>query len=93
MLSFGSFLSYCHKPSGVYGLLSVYSTKLYVAITTSTYLALIIHTLFISAIHFLNGVPFLNITALFLTSRRFAASSTPSSVIIIVPLTSSYVSL
>ena len=40
-----------------------------------------------------NVPQFLNITPLFLTSNRFAASSVPASVIVIVPLTSLYASL
>ena len=40
-----------------------------------------------------NGAQFLNLTPLFLSSNRFAASSTPAPVIVIVPLTSMYASL
>ena len=39
-----------------------------------------------------NGAQFLNITHLFLPSNLFAASSAPTPVIVIVPLTSMYVS-
>ena len=39
------------------------------------------------------GTQFLNITPLFLSSARFAASSTPAQVIVIVPLTGMYASL
>ena len=37
-----------------------------------------------------NGAEFLNITPLFLSSIRFAASSASAPVIVIVPLTSKY---
>ena len=40
-----------------------------------------------------NGAQFLNITPLFLSSNRHAASSFPALVIVIVPLTSIYASL
>ena len=40
-----------------------------------------------------SGTPFLNITPLFLSFARFAASSSPSPLIVIVPLTNIYASL
>ena len=41
----------------------------------------------------INGAQFLNITLLLLSSARFAASSAPAPVIVIVPLTCMYASL
>ena len=38
--------------------------------------------------HLVNGVPFLNIKSLFLSSARLAAGSSPDPVIVIVPFTS-----
>ena len=40
-----------------------------------------------------NGAQFLNITPLFLSPNRFAASSASATVIVIVPLASIYASL
>ena len=48
--------------------------------------------LFILLMHLVNGAQFLNVTPLSLSSARFAASSSPSPVIVIVPFTSIYAS-
>ena len=40
-----------------------------------------------------NGAQFLNITALFPSSNRFAAKSAPAPVVVIVPLATMYASL
>ena len=48
--------------------------------------------LFILLMHLVNGAQFLNIMPLFLSSNRFAASSSPAPVIVIVPFTSIYAS-
>ena len=42
--------------------------------------------------HLVNEAQFLNITPLFLSSNRFAASLSPAPVIVIVPYTIMYVS-
>ena len=42
--------------------------------------------------HLVNGAQFLNITTLYRSSARFAASSSPSQVIVIVPFASIYAS-
>ena len=42
--------------------------------------------------HLVNGVQFLNITPLFLSSAYLAAALSPASVIVTVPLTSMYAS-
>ena len=44
--------------------------------------------LFILLMHLVNGAQFLNITSLFISSTRFAASSFPERVIVIVPFAS-----
>ena len=54
--------------------------------------ALSISVPFILLMHLVNGAQFLNITPLFLSSNRFAASLSHSPVIVIVPLTSMYAS-
>ena len=46
--------------------------------------------LFILLMHLVNGAQFLNITPLFGSSNRFAVSSSPATVIVIVPFTSMY---
>ena len=48
--------------------------------------------LFILLMHLVNGAHFLNITPLFLSSNRFAASSSAAPVIVIVSVTSMYAS-
>ena len=48
--------------------------------------------LFILRMHLVNGAQSLNITPLFLSSNRFASSSSLSPVIVIVPFTSMYAS-
>ena len=48
--------------------------------------------LFILLMHLVNGAQFLNIAHLFLSSCRFAGSSSPAPVIVIVLLTSMYAS-
>ena len=47
---------------------------------------------FILLMHLLNGAQLLNITSVFLSSNRFTASLSPAPLIVIVPLTSMYVS-
>ena len=63
----------------------LYSIKLYTGITILISLALSISILFISLFQLINGAQFLNITPLFLSSARFAASSSPPPVIAVVP--------
>ena len=53
-------------------------------------LALSFYVLFISVIHSVHGAQFLYITSLFHLSASFAESSSPSAVIVTVPLTSMY---
>ena len=48
--------------------------------------------LFILLMHLINGAQFLNLTPFFLSSNRFAASSSPAPVTVTVPLTSMYAS-
>ena len=48
--------------------------------------------LFILLMHLVNGTRFLNIMPLFLSSNRFAASSFPAPITVIVPFTSIYAS-
>ena len=60
--------------------------KLYIGITTSRYFASSTWLLFIALMHLINGVQFLNITDLSLSSVRFAAPSAPSPVTAIVQL-------
>ena len=56
-------------------------------------LALAISALFISLLELINGVQFLNITPLFLSSAYLVAASSPALVIVILPLISIYASL
>ena len=56
-------------------------------------LSLSIFTLFISLLQLVNGAQFLNITPLFLSFVCLVAASSPTPVIIILPLTSIYASL
>ena len=55
--------------------------------------ALSISILFISLLKLINRAKLLNITPLFLSSACCAASSAPSPVLVILPLTSMYTSL
>ena len=57
------------------------------------YFALSIWVLFISLMHSVNGAQYLDITPFFLSSAVFKTLSASASVIVIVPLTSIYVSL
>ena len=50
-------------------------------------LALSISILFISLLQLINGVQFLNITPLFISSACIAAESSPAPVIVFLPLT------
>ena len=56
-------------------------------------LALAIFVLFISVLQLINGARFLNTTLLSLSSTCLAAASAPAPGIVILPLTSMYVSL
>ena len=51
-------------------------------------LALSISVLFISPLKLINGIQFLNITSLFLSSAILAVASSPAPVIVTHPLTS-----
>ena len=86
----GQSLKYCHKLSDVFEQLSLYYIKLYIGITTSMSLTLSICVLFISLMHSVNGVQFLNTTSLSLLSG-IAVAGTGG--IVIAPLTSIYTSL
>ena len=56
-------------------------------------LALSISMLFISLLQLINGVQFLNITPLFISSACIAAESSPAPVIVFLPLTGMHASL
>ena len=66
--------------------------KLFIGITISISWALSMSVLFILLMHVVNATQFLNSTPLFLSSNRFAESSSPAPVIVIGPFTSMYAS-
>ena len=84
----GLFLYYCHKRPNVFEQLSLYSTKLYVGITTWMSLALSVCVLFISLMQSVNGAQFLHTNCILLFSSPAATSAT-----VIVPITRIYASL
>ena len=71
----------------------MYSVKLDIGITASISFALSIWVTLILLMQSVNGTQFSNITFLFLSLACFAASSSPSLLIAIVPLTNMYASL
>ena len=72
------------KLPDVFAQLSLYSIKLYISITMSISLQLSLWELLISLIQIVNGVQFLNVTPLSLSSACLGA---PAPVIVIFPLT------
>ena len=85
----GSSLIY-HKLQDVFNELSLYFIKLYIGITTSTFLALSICVLYISLMQSVNKEKKLNITFLLLLPGSAAAANVAA---VIVPFASIYASI